>query len=458
MSLKIRHFGAIRGVDGSLHELTWSDTQMVGLGRSGRCWIDCGGWISKKNPQNSKLPDLLPEFICVTHAHYDHIGRIPDALVAGFKGPIYATPATVQLLPALLEESLKLQWTRNARLIQRVLKLLNSMLVPVKTGSWFVPQSDCKKLKLKFHPAGHILGSCWVEAQVDSESTIVFSGDLGRSGSALLPGPSCPTKADVLVLESTYGGRFHPDPANRKRSLHTAILHALDNDGSILVPAFSLGRVQELLVELDFLKQKEPRIADLEIILDSPIALKLTEIHRSLQSEWSQQAKRNWQAGRRPLSPESFTPIESHSDHLRTVKYLKKTGRPALVLASSGMCEGGRIVNYLKHLLPDPRHDVLFLGYQARGTLGESIQRAGRLKSPSKRVVNIQGQQTPIRAAIRTLSGYSAHADHAGLLNFAKKLKSAPKCIRLVHGDRGAKVKLKKAFQEFWGSTRIVIP
>jgi metallo-beta-lactamase family protein len=259
-------------------------------------------------------------------------------------------------------------------------------------------------------------------------------------------------------LESTYGGRFHPDPASRKRSLHTAILHALDNDGSILVPAFSLGRVQELLVELDFLKQKEPRIADLEIILDSPIALKLTEIHRTLQSEWSQQAKRNWQAGRRPLSPESFTPIETHSDHLRTVKYLKKTGRPALVLASSGMCEGGRIVNYLKHLLPDPRHDLLFLGYQARGTLGEAIQRAGRLKSASKRVVNIQGQQTPIKAAIRTLSGYSAHADHAGLLNFTRKLKSAPKSIRLVHGDRSSKLKLKKDLQKLWKDSKIIIP
>ncbi len=456
---QISHHGAVHGVDGSLHELTWRlEKQEIH-----RFWIDCGGWVRKSasgSENEPNVPQPLPEAIFVTHAHFDHIGRVPQALVAGFKGQIYASKATCELIPALIEENLRLEWTRNRRLITKVLKLVETLLRPVSQKQWFRPIDDFPELRVRFHPAGHILGSSWIEFEgpcirksngkylPTAQENVVFSGDLGRSQTALLPAPSGPVKADLLVLESTYGGKSHPSPGQRKKELLKTLVHALENEGSILVPAFSLGRAQEMLAELDQLKRSDRRLKDLEIILDSPIALKLTELHRKLQYAWSEEARKRWQSGARPLDPENFTPIESHQDHLRTVRYLAQTGRPALVLASSGMCEGGRIVNYLEKMLPDPRHDLVFLGYQAKGTLGAAIQNASKKKSVRSRRVIINKKNIEIRAQVTTISGYSAHADHQGLIKFTEKLQNLPREIRLVHGDQRAKNALRRSLKD----------
>lgn len=189
---------------------------------------------------------------------------------------------------------------------------------------------------------------------------------------------------------------------------------------------------------------------DLDIIVDSPLAAEFTQEYRTLKSLWDAEARRKVKAGRHPLAFDQLLTIKSHTDHLNTVEYLRKTGRPAVVIAASGMCAGGRIQNYLQALLPDARTDVLFVGYQARGTPGRDIQYYGPRFSEGKSpgYVLLDGQRVEIRAAIHTISGYSAHADQKDLVNFVKRMHHKPSHIRIVHGDEGAKQVLQRLFQQ----------
>ena len=224
----------------------------------------------------------------------------------------------------------------------------------------------------------------------------------------------------------------------------------------MLIPAFSIGRTQELLYELEDIIYRKTRQntrvepdappgtpidwPQLPIILDSPLASRFTAAYRELQPFWDQEALRRVQAGRRPLEFEQLITVDSHSEHERMVQHLTRTARPAIVIAGNGMCSGGRIVNYLKAMLGDARHNVLFVGYQARGTAGNAIQTHG----PRGGYVDLDGERIDIRAGIETLGGYSAHADQQGLVNFVTRMRHWPSHIRLVHGEREAKRQLAK--------------
>jgi metallo-beta-lactamase family protein len=186
---------------------------------------------------------------------------------------------------------------------------------------------------------------------------------------------------------------------------------------------------------------------DIEIILDSPLASRFTEAYRQLQPYWDAEARRRTRAGRHPLDFDQLTTIDTHEEHLQTVEYLAKTKRPAVVIAASGMCTGGRIVNYLKAMLGDPRHDVIFVGYQAEGTPGRDIQKYG----PKGGWVELDGQRIDIRATVQTVSGYSAHADQQDLIRFVQRMRKKPKTVRLVHGDTDARVALAKEFERRLG-------
>ncbi len=275
---------------------------------------------------------------------------------------------------------------------------------------------------------------------------VVFSGDLGAPYTPLLPSPKSPRRTDLLILESTYGDRLHEARRERRQRLRQMIEQALADRGAILIPAFSIGRTQELLYELEeIIHRHQGKLAarkrpweDLEIIVDSPLAARFTETYRKLKPYWDQEARQKLMAGRHPLSFDQLTTIDSHRDHLNTVDYLKKRGHPCVVIAASGMCSGGRIVNYLKALLGDPRTDILFAGYQAAGTPGRDIQKYG----PTGGYVVLDGRKYVINAKICTLSGYSAHADQKNLVNFVRRIHVGPQEIRLVHGDPEAKAAL----------------
>ena len=254
------------------------------------------------------------------------------------------------------------------------------------------------------------------------------------------------------MLESTYGNRLHEGRRERKQMLQKVIQQALKDRGVILIPAFSIGRTQELLYEIEELihRNRQQFAArdlpwrELEVILDSPLASRFTQLYRQLQPFWDAEARGKLKHGRTPLAFEQLLTIDSHQDHLLTVDYLRRKARPCIVIAASGMCSGGRIVNYLKALLGDSRTDILFSGYQAVGTPGRAIQQYG----PQGGYVILDNNRYDIRARVHTISGYSAHADQKNLVNFIKRMRKRPKHVRLVHGESDAQRTLQAKLQQ----------
>jgi metallo-beta-lactamase family protein len=460
----ITHHGAVDGVTGSCHELTLADGRSV--------LIDCGLFQGAEASADGagaerlriKFPLAQVQALIVTHVHIDHVGRIPYLLAAGFRGPILCSKASAELLPLVLEDALKVGFTRDSALIERVLRLLRGRITALAYGDWHAVVDGDPGLRIRLQPAGHILGSAYVECDLHQRSDhhrILFSGDLGAPHTPLLPDPKPPEQADVVVLESTYGDRVHEDRADRSRRLQAIVEHAFENRGSILIPAFSIGRTQELLYELEGIIHAHGgrRVAaglswdDIDVVLDSPLAADFTAGYARLRAFWDEEAKRRLDAGRHPLAFDQLLTVDDHATHLRMVDYLAKTARPAVVIAASGMCAGGRIVNYLKAMLGDPRHDLLFVGYQAAGTPGRDIQRYG----PRGGYVQLDGRRYDIRAAVHTLGGYSAHADQTDLLNFIGQMPAAPKQVILVHGEASAKRALQQALQGYFPTTRVTI-
>lgn len=545
--IKILHHGAVNGVTGSCHELRMSQATKGSQSTKGAdlsglhqtppatkgsdplgsdptllpeaistagILIDCGLFQGQEESRGSSAADLTIDFpidhiraLVVTHVHIDHVGRIPYLLAAGFDGPIICSEPSAIMLPEILEDALKIGFTRDRALINRVMELIRARLVPLPYGRWHsVFEEEAGSLKVRLQRAGHILGSAYVECDAVSGSAaerIVFSGDLGAPHSPLLPEPSPPERADRLVIESTYGDKNHEDRETRRYRLKAVLEHALEDGGTVLIPAFSIGRTQELLYEIEGLiaefgdkeipqatKGSDPLGSDptllpatdsrlgafgvspqgdrprsgprsesltwsnLEIVVDSPLAAEFTKIYRDLKPFWDEEARALVAAGRHPLSFEQLTVINSHEDHLNAVEYLAKSHRPCVVIAGSGMCAGGRVVNYLKAMLGDARNDVLFVGYQAAGTPGRNILTYG----PRGGWVELDGQRYDIRAQVHTVGGYSAHAGQEDLLRFVEGIPQPPGEIRIVHGDKGAKRALQAKLLRLVSVANVIVP
>ncbi|MCG9649638.1 MBL fold metallo-hydrolase [Vibrio brasiliensis] len=419
--MDVIHHGGKSTVTGSCHEFRHANQAVL---------IDCGLF------QGTDARSLEVDFpikqlngLILTHSHVDHIGRIPWLLAAGFNQPIFCSEATAELAPLMLEDSLKLQLGLAAKKAQRVLKRIKRLLCPYPYNQWFLlDRNQPDGIQIRFQPAGHILGSAYVELMLPNKEVVVFSGDLGPTNTPLLPDPESPQQADYLFIESTYGDSQHEDIATRSLRLKAIIDRSLEDGGTILIPAFSVGRTQELLFDIEQLVFEHQIDTKIPIILDSPMAQKVTRSYRRFKELWGNEAKLRLQNQRHPLAFEQCITVEDFRTHLRLVNRLKSTGEPAIVVASSGMCQGGRIMDYLKALLPDPRTDVLLAGYQAEGTLGREIQ-AGCFE------VEIDDEQTEVAAQIHTMSGYSAHADQSDLIRFIEGIPSKPKTVHLIHGE-----------------------
>jgi len=450
---RLIHHGAREGVTGSCHQL-WMDEDSSVL-------IDCGQFQGADAPDDDELAldfaiDGIKALI-ITHVHIDHVGRIPNLLAAGFEGPILCSEPSARLLPIVLEDAFRLTISRDQAYLERYLKIVEQRIIALPYDHWFsLHDTDTAGCKVRLQPAGHVLGSAYVEFDLQTPARdsrrIVFSGDLGAPHSPILPDLAPPERADLLVLESTYGDRRHEDRTHRRERLQAAIERALADQGSVLIPSFSIGRTQELLYELEEILFEHSQSDDdsgsssndpvdwpeLPIILDSPLASRFTRTYKDLQVFWDDDARRRLEEGRKPLSFRQLVTVDSHDEHLRVVEHLAATARPAIVIAGNGMCSGGRIVNYLKAMLGDPRHHVLFVGYQGKGTPGRDIQTYG----PEGGYVDLDGERIDIRTSIDTVGGYSAHADQADLVGFVTRMKQWPGEIRLIHGEPQAKQRL----------------
>lgn len=466
----IAHHGAVSGVTGSCHQLFADQHNSI--------LIDCGLFQGAETSPGGRGENSLEiEFdICtaralvVTHVHIDHVGRIPYLIAAGFRGPIYCSEPSAELLPLVLEDALKIGFTRDAALIEKFTGYIRKQLRPLPYNRWQpVIEEEGTCLDIRLQRAGHILGSAYVECElkhpqisgVERKRRIIFSGDLGAPNTPLLYAPKAPWGCDELVIESTYGDRLHQNREQRVRILQGAIESALADGGSVLIPAFSIGRTQELLYELEGVihsqasrKREHNPWRDLPVIVDSPLASRFTEVYRRLRPYWDAEARRLLSRDRHPLSFEQLITVDDHDTHRKVVAELTNSRRPAIVIAASGMCSGGRIVNYLKAMLEDKRHNILFVGYQARGTPGRDIQAYG----PENGYVDLDGQRYRIAAGVETISGYSAHADQADLLGFIRKMKKRPQVVRVVHGDDRAKAALKAQIEREGLAGRVVVP
>lgn len=446
--MQILHHGAVNGVTGSCHELIINNTTSV--------LIDCGLFQGEDSKDDLSIEFNITRVtaLIVTHCHIDHVGRIPYLLAAGFKGPIFTTLASASLLPLVIEDALKVGVTRNPKIINACLSLLNKQVIAVNFNTWFeLPCANEQIAKARFQRAGHILGSAYVEIDVginaksNKSHRVVFSGDLGAPYTPLLPSPKAPYKADTLVIESTYGDKNHQGRKERTQTLKNIIERAVADNGVVLVPAFSIGRTQELLYELEQLihsSSKKSKWRDIHVILDSPMAANFTEQYKKFKHLWDSEAKRKVANGRHPLDFKKLTTVDSHKEHMAIINYLDSRQTPAIILAASGMCSGGRIVNYLERFLSDKTTDVLFVGYQGRGTLGRDIQKYG----PRNGYVFINDTRISINAQVHTISGYSAHADQNGLVKFVTGMRKKPSHIKIVHGDEDAKRTLANKYKE----------
>jgi len=418
--MKISHLGARDCVTGSCHLIE----TIPGSDDSINILVDCGA-ASGDDPELSfdQFP-VRPEaiqYLFLTHAHIDHIGRVPELIDAGFHGEIICTEATKALLMPMLHDALSFshkRWGVSDR--ERLESLIDDL-------SWGFELHQTFTLKpgitFKLSNAGHILGSCFILFTfVDDQGTpyrVLFSGDLGCTDTPILPDPDPPENCDLLILESTYGDRKHPNRKNRVESLRNLLQRALADKGIVYIPAFALGRTQELLYELD-------RIGlDVPVFVDSPLALKITDIYARLQSFWDKEAKELMAKGDHPFDFEGLYAVRKFQDHQK----LLTIHGPAIIIAGSGMCTGGRILDHLEQGLLDPKNDVFFVGYQAKGTFGRDL---------------IDGK-IPTQASIHVLPGYSAHADQQMLVNWVRSMPEPPGEIRLVHGDADARKNLAMA-------------
>lgn len=437
--MKITFYGAARTVTGSCHMVEASGKKFL---------VDCGmfqGRLSEQIINYEEFPFDLSEidFVILTHAHIDHSGRIPKLYKQGYKNTIYATTATLDLCSIMLPDSghiqeKEIEWVNKKRI--RAGKSPNEAMYTAQDGVDSLKlfkginyDEDIiidENIRFKMKDAGHMLGSAIVEIYIKEagkEQKIVFTGDLGNTNMPIINDPEYVDSADYLVIESTYGDRLHGSIEDQSAKFIDIILKTIESGGNLIIPSFAVGRTQEILYEINkFLAIKGigEKIKKIPVYVDSPLAVNATKIFEENPRYYDDDALRLLLAGDNPLDFENLHFVQSSEES----KALNEDTTPKIIISASGMCEVGRIKHHLKHNLYKPNSTVLFVGYQAEGTLGKKILSGEKL-------VKIFGEEIAVNASIEYLDSFSGHADRDGLLNWIEKMQNKPKNIFIVHGE-----------------------
>lgn len=458
--MNITFYGAANEVTGSNHLVEAAGKKFL---------VDCGliqGRISDEERNHDPFiynPKDI-DFMLLTHAHIDHSGRIPKLIKEGFTGAIYATQPTIDLCEIMLADSGYIQeseteWKNRKR--KREGKELLKPLYTSKEGraavKHFIPVSYMEileideNIRVRYNDAGHMLGSAIIEIWITENgktTKIVFSGDLGNNDIKLLQPPAPITSADYVVMESTYGDRLHMQTTGDEKAekFLKIVIDTLRRGGNVIIPSFSVGRTQEILYELNAIKEakNDPEIIkqykelmQAEVFVDSPLAISATEIFKKHIDLFDEEAQARMQMGDNPLEFDGlkFTKTVEESVSLNMLK------KPSIIISSSGMCDAGRIKHHLKHNLWNPLNTILFVGYQAPHTLGRRIV-------DGEKIVKIYGEEIAVNAQIEYIEGYSGHADQEWLMNFIYSFREKPKKVFLVHGEKRSQEVLSRKIEE----------
>jgi len=441
--MNITFLGAAKTVTGSCYLIETKETKFL---------VDCGLFQGSKNESilNAEPFSFNPgdlDFMLLTHAHIDHSGRIPKLYMNGFKGDIYATKPTVQLCGIMLPDSGHIQETENEWTNRKRQRAGKSPVKPLYTVK---DATDClrlfksvtydevvnigKDIRVKFNDAGHILGSAIIEIWIkenNKETKIVFSGDLGNKSMPILKDPTIINDADYLVVESTYGDRLHTQNNGPERieSFINIIAETIAKGGNVVIPSFAVGRTQEIIYDLnkymDVKSEQVNQILNIPVFVDSPLATSATEIFRENLDCFDEEAKEYIANGDNPLDFPTLKFTQSPDES----KKLNERDDSIIIISASGMCDAGRIKHHLKHNLWRKESTILFVGYQAEGTLGRRI-----VDGATK--VKIFGEEISVNARIEVIDGFSGHADKAGLLSWIGSISKKPKKVFVVHGER----------------------
>ncbi len=435
----VKSYGATEEVTGSCHLLEIEGVKIL---------IDCGMFQGKEEDLNEKPLEFVPseiDYLFLTHAHLDHVGRVPKLVREGFRGKIYATSATMDLAYIILLDSVKIMnedfSTRYKKAVRRAeeKKLKKPLYEPIDVQNafnqitWVNPEYDeyhdlCEGISFRYRNAGHILGAGFIEfSYVDANDThsIVFSGDIGNSNGLVLPGLVKCTNAQTLYIESTYGDRDHRPIESTLAEFKEVVLATLKRNGNVMIPSFAIERTQEILCILrDMYNNGE--IPHTKVFLDSPMASKATDVYTNYVEQLNAKCQANVKESGSVFDFDALmyalTPEES--------KAINNIEGNAIIIAGSGMCNGGRITHHFKRRIWDEKNSVVFVGFQAEGTIGREIVEGAEW-------INLFGEDIIVKASIHTINGFSAHADKDAMIEWMSKIKNLKK-VCIVHGEKEA--------------------
>ncbi|WP_420641781.1 MBL fold metallo-hydrolase RNA specificity domain-containing protein [Candidatus Leptofilum sp.] len=461
--MEITFHGAVRTVTGSQHLVEVNGLKIL---------LDCGlyqGSRKESYSRNQNLPFNANEVdvLVLSHAHIDHSGNIPNLVKSGFTGDIICTYATRDLCAIMLRDSAKIQqydieYVNKKRQRQNLppVEPIYTISDAVESLKHFIgigyerPYKLTPNINLTFYDAGHILGSAIVALDiVDQEEKrdvrLVFSGDIGRPNRPILRDPTFLEEADVLLIESTYGNRYHAELDEAKNKLEQIVNKTCKRSGKLIVPAFAVGRTQELVYRLHQLVEARDISPNLPIYVDSPLAIDATGIYR-LHPEAYDEETHEFLAGDRHNDPFGFDMMR-YTRSTSESKELNFLREPAVIISASGMAEAGRILHHLKNNVEDPRNTILIVGWQAPHTLGRRIVE-------KKAKIRIFGEEYELKAEVATINGLSAHADRAELLEWTGHLKKRPFHTFIVHGEEEASLALADALQQEQQFENVAVP